>query len=307
LITRTLASGAPGFSEVHRRGSDALMVSFVVPVGDTRLGTDDAKSGRSGALVGRARLNANPTMTRALAGLQKTLGAGEGFVVDDQGRIVLAQRPERLMTEWRQDPLQSPLTQVEEGRVYVNSVEDGTRRLLYVHPVKGHSWTVVIELPYASVLGLAAQVSTPLVALLLVLMVVTSAAVFFVSTLVTRPVRALSQAASRIAEGKLDAPVQVRGEDQVGQLGDAFEQMRVSLKGRLDDLSLLLRVSQDVAASLELERGIPLILEAALQASRARSARLLLLSNDKHPGTVVEARRITRRHYAARSATGRDS
>lgn len=286
LITRTLASGAPGFSDAHRRGSDALMVSFVVPVGDTRPVTDSAKSGRPGALVGRARLNANPTMTRALAGLQRTLGAGEGFVVDDRGRIVLAQRSERLMTEWRQDPLQPPLAQVEGGRAYISSVEDGTRRLLFVYPVKGHSWTAVIELPYASVLGLAAQVSAPLVALLLVLMVVASAAVFFVSTRVTRPVRALSQAASRIAEGKLDAPVQVRGEDQVGQLGDAFEQMRVSLKGRLDDLSLLLQVSQDVAASLELERGIPLILDAALQASCAHSARLLLLSNDKHPGTL---------------------
>lgn len=286
LITRTLASGAPGFSDVHRRGSDGLMVSFVVPVGDTRVATDSAKSGRSGALVGRARLNVNPTMARALAGLQKTLGAGEGFIVDDQGRVVLAQRAERLMTEWRQDPLQPPLAELGGGRAYVNSVEDGTRRLLYVYPVKGHSWTAVIELPYASVLGLAAKVSAPLLALLLVLMVAASAAVFFVSTRVTRPIRALSQAASRIAEGKLDTPVQVRGEDQVGQLGDAFEQMRVSLKGRLDDLSLLLQVSQDVAASLELERGIPLILDAALQASCAHSARLLLLSNDKHPGTL---------------------
>ncbi len=275
LIPRTLSSGAPGFSEVHRRSADALMVSFVVPV-------DDGKGGRSGALVARTRLNVNPTMTRMLAGLQQTLGAGEGFVVDEQGRIVLAGRAERLMTGWRLDPSQRPLTEIEDGRVYVSSVEDGTRRLLYVRAVKGHPWTTVIELPYASVLRLAAQVSTPLVGLLVVLMVVACGAVFFVSSRVTRPIGLLSQASSRISEGKLDAPVQVRGEDEVGQLGDAFEQMRVSLKGRLDDLSLLLRVSQDVAASFELERGIPLILEGALQASRGRSARLLLLSNDRH-------------------------
>jgi len=65
-----------------------------------------------------------------------------------------------------------------------------------------------------------------------------------------------------------------------------FEQMRASLKGRLDDLSLLLRVSQQVAASLDLERGIPPILEGALQTSGAFAARLVLISADGRPSQV---------------------
>lgn len=278
LITRTLASGAPGFSEAHRRSADTL-VSFVVPL-------DDGQGGRAGALVGRARLNVNPTMTRVLDGLRNTLGAGEGFAVDERGRIVLTGRAEWLMTEWRLDPSLRPLAEIEGGQVYATAAQDGTRRLLYVRPVEGHSWTTVIELPYSSVLGLAAQVSTPLVALLLILMAGASVAIFFVSRVVTRPLGMLSQAAGRIAEGKLDTPVLLRSDDEVGQLGDAFEQMRASLKGRLDDLSLLLRVTQDVASSLELERGIPLILEGAIQASGARAARLMLLSNDRRPGVL---------------------
>ena len=278
LITRTVSAGAPGISGPQRVTTDTLMISFVVPV-------EDAKGARTGALVGRARLNTNPMMTRALAGLQATLGTGQGFVVDERERIVLAtaKHSDRLMTDWRLDTSPKPLAEVEGGQVYVNSVEDGTRRLIYVRPVQGYPWTTVIELPYAAVLGLAAQVSAPLVVLLLILTLVASVAMVTVSRRVTRPLHQLSQATTQIAEGKLGAAVLVRGEDEVGQLGEAFEQMRASLKGRLEDLSLLVRVGQAVASSLDLERGIPPILDGALEASGARLARLLLMSGD---GTI---------------------
>jgi HAMP domain-containing protein len=115
---------------------------------------------------------------------------------------------------------------------------------------------------------------------------VASVAMVTVSRRVTRPLHQLSRATTQIAEGRLDTPVLVRGEDEVGQLGEAFEQMRASLKGRLEDLSLLVRVSQAVASSLYLERGIPPILDGALEASGALSARLLLLGRDGTPTAV---------------------
>jgi PAS domain S-box-containing protein len=280
LITRTVSAGAPGVSGPQRVATDTLLMSFVVPVED--------RGARVGALVGRARLNTNPMMTRALVGLQATLGSGEGFVVDERGRIVLApaSRSDQLMTEWRFDSAQKPLAEVEGGLVYVNSVEDGTRRLLYVRPVQGYPWTTVIELPYAAVLGLAAQVSAPLVISLLALTLIASIAMVAVSRRMTRPLHLLAQATTQIAEGKLETPVLVRGEDEVGQLGEAFEHMRASLKGRLKDLSLLVHVSQAVASSLDLERGIPPILEGALAVSSARSARLLLLAQDGTPSAA---------------------
>lgn len=288
LVMRTVSAGAPGVSEPQRVATGTLLMSFVVPV-------EDVRGVRAGALVGRARLNTNPMMTRALAGLQATLGSGEGFVVDERGRIVLAttRRSDRLMTEWRLDSSQKPLADVEGGLVYVNSVEDGTRRLLYVRPVQGYPWTTVIELPYAAVLGLAAQVSAPLVVLLLILTFIASVAMVAVSQRMTRPLHLLSQATTQIAEGKLETPVLVRGEDEVGQLGEAFEQMRASLKGRLEDLSLLVHVSQAVASSLDLERGIPPILEGALAVSSARSARLLLLARDGTPSAVWKRGDVT--------------
>ncbi|MGE0867079.1 MAG: DUF3365 domain-containing protein [Kofleriaceae bacterium] len=46
---------------------------------------------------------------------------------------------------------------------------------------------------------------------------------------VSAPLVALEQAADRISTGELDTPVKVVSEDEVGQLGKAFERMRVSL------------------------------------------------------------------------------
>ncbi|HEY4720791.1 MAG TPA: ATP-binding protein, partial [Anaerolineae bacterium] len=104
---------------------------------------------------------------------------------------------------------------------------------------------------------------------------------------ITRPIQDLSGAAVQIARGQLEQPITLSGEDEVGQLGSAFEQMRLSLKDRLDDLSLLLRVSEAVSASLDLERGVPPLLAGAMQASLAHVARLVLLADDGVPEMVL--------------------
>jgi GAF domain-containing protein len=76
-------------------------------------------------------------------------------------------------------------------------------------------------------------------------------------------------------QGHLDHPLSLEGEDEVGQLGQAFEGMRVSLKARLDELNGLLAVSQGVASTLEFESAIRPVLGAALRTG-ACSARVAL-------------------------------
>jgi hypothetical protein len=63
--------------------------------------------------------------------------------------------------------------------------------------------------------------------------------------------------------------------------------MRVRLKDRLEDLSLLLQVSQEVSATLELPKGMPVILEGALRATDAQVARMVLLSTGGSPQMVM--------------------
>jgi PAS domain S-box-containing protein len=112
-------------------------------------------------------------------------------------------------------------------------------------------------------------------------------AVTLVTSHLTRRLQVLAAAARSITEGQLDNQVTLTGEDEVGQLGHAFKRMQLSLKDRLEDLSLLLRVSQTVSNSLEMTQGIPVILQGALQASDARFARLILLDERGDPQIVM--------------------
>ncbi|MFC3797988.1 sensor histidine kinase [Cohnella sp. GCM10012308] len=53
---------------------------------------------------------------------------------------------------------------------------------------------------------------------------------YYMSTRIIRPLLALRQAAGRFSEGALDVPIEVKGKDEIGQLGVTFEIMRVRLK-----------------------------------------------------------------------------
>jgi signal transduction histidine kinase len=64
----------------------------------------------------------------------------------------------------------------------------------------------------------------------------------------------------------------------VGRLRRSFEQMRVSLKARLEELNRLLVVSQGVASSLEMEEAVKPVLEA-VHAIGGSSVRVVLVDN----------------------------
>jgi PAS domain S-box-containing protein len=102
-----------------------------------------------------------------------------------------------------------------------------------------------------------------------------------------RPLKQLAVAADRIAEGDMTEPVQVLGIDELSRVAEAFEGMRVRLKERLDDLSVLLDVSQAASLTLDLSEGLPAILERVLRASGARAARIVFLSPDRTPRGAI--------------------
>lgn len=282
LITRTLQTGAPQTSSVFKLDADSA-ISFIAVV------LDPNTTQPRGIVLGRTRIKRSPTIDLLAKDLQGTLGAGVGYLVDGDDQIVVHPNSNLVLSKWSFASDLTPIAVTSaDGKAYEDHSPDGTPRLSFVQPVAGtDNWKVVIELPFSTVLKLAADISQPLLLLLLILGVVAALALSFFTRAITRPIQDLSEAAGNIARGKLDRPIAPSGQDEVGQLGSAFEQMRHSLKGRLDDLSLLLRVSQTVSSSLDLERGVPLLLSGALQATPARVARLVLFSDNGSPETVL--------------------
>jgi PAS domain S-box-containing protein len=281
LLRRVTESGATQVSTVHSSHRDEVILSFLAPVEDEETGD------RFGVLLGRTRLDINPVMDRVLASLQ-WIGArggqrGEGFIVERTGdtwQVIAHSDSGMLLTKWQAGESGPSIATTLRGSAYESRhPRDNTRQLEYFLEVEGYSsWAVVIRLPYEVVLEQARQVATPLLLLQILLGGGLLIVIPFVTGWLTRPLKQLAAAADRIAEGELTQPVHVPGNDEVARVGDAFEGMRVRLKGRLEDLSLLLQISQAVSATLELPKGVPRILEGVLEATQAQVARIILLS-----------------------------
>jgi anti-anti-sigma regulatory factor/HAMP domain-containing protein len=96
--------------------------------------------------------------------------------------------------------------------------------------IPGLDWALMSEIDESEALGpLTVQRNRTLVALAVLLPLLGLLAAWFAGNL-TRPLRALSATASRLAEGQLDATVDLGRGDEIGDLARSFEAMRVSLR-----------------------------------------------------------------------------
>ncbi|MGC9394547.1 MAG: ATP-binding protein [Anaerolineae bacterium] len=237
-----------------------------------------------GYLLGRVQLDMNPEMRRALEALQAAGGSGAGFILDESGVIIAHPNSEYVMRPWSPNEEALQYTgSIERGTAYEDVSADGYRILIYTLNVEGTPYRVVLQLPFSTVLETAATISSPLLLVQIVMGTLLLVAIPFFATRIIQPINTLAEAADHIAGGNLTVPVAISGEDEVAQLGNAFEQMRVRLQARLNDLSLLLNIAQSVSATLDLERGVHPILEGALEETGASIARFVMLGGGDRP------------------------
>ena len=223
-----------------------------------------------GALIGRTILSVNPFMEPVLSAFADIRALGGGAYLLDENNNVLYSTTSSLAMSVYDQPL-SPAS----GEVIA---PDGTRRLLTVGTAEGRPWKVVVWVPLRLSQELALQTAGPLAATMFLFVVVMALILRVMLRLVTSSLRALGEEAEYIASGNLERPLQAGGVDEVGQLRQAFEEMRQSLKARLDELNRLLLVSQGVASTLEIEEAMLPVLNAAIE-DGASAARIVLLSS----------------------------
>ncbi len=227
-------------------------------------------------LIGRVDLALNPLTRPVLESLERlSANGGYGILLDDQGRILYHPDPAQLMTAYRDSR--------GDRELFDDALmPGGTRSYVYYQPVPGVGWGIVLALPAQEAQQLALQIAAPLAAMILILGILAFVALRFGLGALTASLRNLAREAGRIARGELDHPLSVVGVDEVGQLSEAFEQMRLGLRARLGELNQLLRVSQEVASSLDLEDAMRPILEA-LRAHGASIVRAIFLPASGFP------------------------
>lgn len=241
-----------------------VWVSFIAPV----KGSQENK----GYLIGRTALASNTTLQPVITLLSSFSGkGGEGYLIDEKGTVIYHPQTKYLQSTY-------PGDLAGEERFFTIQTAGGNPLMLYYKPSPDHDWAVVLALPAGEIQNETLRLAIPLVLIVLIV----SGLVYLVMrsglNSITHAVRQLTEEAERIQKGQMDHVQYIRGEDEIGRLGVAFEQMRLSLKDRLDEMELLLKVSQGIATNLNIQEAVEPILEAAMS-NGASMARIVLVAD----------------------------
>jgi HAMP domain-containing protein len=150
---------------------------------------------------------------------------------------------------------------------------------VYYQPVEGRAWSVVLTVPARRAQQTALNIAAPLSVMILILGALSLVGLRIGLGFITASLQNLSNEAVRISQGQLDRPLAIDSVDEIGQLRRAFEQMRISLQARLEELNRLLIVSQGVASSLDMQDAVQPVLEAVLPTG-ASAVRVVLAESD---------------------------
>ncbi|MFI7134543.1 MtrAB system histidine kinase MtrB [Nonomuraea sp. NPDC050153] len=146
----------------------------------------------------------------------------------------------------------------------IKFVGESQPRLTYVvggtvHvPSTGQSYEVYHFFPFTDEEELLSNVRLAIVVVGLGLVLLLAAIAYLVARQVVTPVRLARQAAERLAAGKLDERLKVRGEDDLARLANSFNEMAANLTLKIHQLEELSQVQRQFVSDVSHELRTPL-------------------------------------------------
>ena len=144
----------------------------------------------------------------------------------------------------------------------------------------GHTWTVVTTEPAPSVFGSAAQLT-----LLFPLLLAASAVLALLLSIwqirrFLQPMENLLEGTRRLARRDFDSPLDVRAQDEFGELAGSFNQMSASLRRQFDVLQAAAGVDRLLLQSTDLEQVLDRLLPQLADILGCRTVSVLLTDRD---------------------------
>lgn len=94
---------------------------------------------------------------------------------------------------------------------------DGEHELVYFHTVSGKPWSVIVKVPSRVIQEQAVNFALPFIGIITILVIVAVFIFRYGLRSVTTSLEDLAVQANRIAHGDLKQPLELHGEDEVGQ------------------------------------------------------------------------------------------
>jgi len=252
-------------------GDQSAMIAFIAAI-------PDEYGLAKGVVIARTSFSINLFSQPAILALNNIKeSGGEGAILDETNVILFHTNPNLVMSTYE--------GVIPEASSYLEDTGmTGTRQILYAAIDEEKGWKVLLSLPASYSQELALRIAIPLLVISLVISTMAFLLLRYMMKTLTNSLVNLATRADQISKGELDDKIEAKGVDEIGRLGTAFEQMRVSLKSRLEELDTLLNVSQGVASSLNLESASTYLLKALLSYG-ADAASLVSL---RHPVSNLE-------------------
>ncbi|MCA9935250.1 MAG: cache domain-containing protein, partial [Anaerolineales bacterium] len=192
-VASVFETSAPDITATQDQ-QDEHVLSFMVPV-------FDENERPIAVLVGRVP---ELSLESLIVGLQGTVGEGQGFVVDENSRIIAHPDSTRLHEIWYPPTNKASIgsTDAMKGVYYQGRQNDtNAREMVYYVSGENHPWTAVITVPYEVVLRLSLSIGIPLALVLAVVTAVFYASLHSFGNNLTQPIVDLVQASKTIAAG----------------------------------------------------------------------------------------------------------
>ncbi len=188
----------------------------------------DSSGKLQGYVIGN--INQQELLRRLQPGQNGTLPT-EVFLLRDPDEILLcnSRNPAPLV------PFRSPQQSASPSTRLV-TLPDGRRMIQHRTPLGLFNWTVVAQVPYDQAMASVIRFRNQAIAGVSLLLLLIIGSALYLSRLLTIPLKELTESAHKIGEGHLDTPVPRLTKDEIGQLAQAFDEMRVRLKDSYEHL-----------------------------------------------------------------------
>ena len=257
---KVIATKKPVISDpLVSRSTGKLAVIVAVPV---------MNNGQlTGVLVGTFAVERLDKMISNL----RFLDTGYGHLSDDSGNLIAhPQHPEyvnklnlsekKVNSELTKQPAELDVrlinlfkTAAQEGKqsrdVYASI--DGVTKVAVATPIElpGNRWVMMVEAPEAEATKALGNLARTMVGISVICLLLASGAIVMIAKRFTKPISLLRDECLLLAQGDLrESEAQVFSEDEIGQLGAGFQEMRRNLRELTSKMS---SQSEQVAASSE--------------------------------------------------------
>ena len=252
------------------KNDTSARISFITPL---------PRKGANGpsVIIGRTSLSENPLTKPVMTNLNNLAGGdAQGMIVDENHQILAHTDPTQVMGLYS--------GAIEEENHFEDTAPDGTRRMVYYQPINGTPWGVVVGLPAQIPQRISLQIAIPSLVLLLALSALMVIMVLVGLHGINTSLSDLTKQVQQMADGNLGQPISSDGSDELRQIRQALETLRVNFRTRIDEFTRLLSISRSNTSNLDLRAAVVPILDSAL--STGASTARIVFSPTGVPGLI---------------------